>query len=64
MVKKRVRVARAMVTRVVVDKEGDGDRGNMVRNNNNSLVPIVVQQPILYSSSTSLDKAGDDKSTG
>jgi hypothetical protein len=53
-----------MVTRVVVDKEGDGDRGNMVRNNNNSLVPIVVQQPILYSSSTSLDKAGDDKSTG
>ncbi len=41
MVKKRVRVARAMGTRVVGDKEGGGDGGNMARNND-GLVPVVV----------------------
>jgi hypothetical protein len=51
MVKKRARVARAMGTRVVGDEEGDGDGGNMARNNDDGLVPIVVQQPVLYSSS-------------
>ena len=64
MVRKRTRAARAMVTRVVGDEEGDGDGGNMTRNNDNGLVPVVVQQPVLYSSSTSHDDAGDDKSTG
>ena len=64
MVKKRVRAARVMVTRVVVDEEGNGDRGNMARENDDGLVTVVVQQPILYSSSTSLDDAGDNKSTG
>jgi hypothetical protein len=48
-----------MVTRVVGDEEGDGDRGNILMNNNDSLVPIVV-----YLASASLDDAGDDKSTG
>ena len=42
MVKKRVRAARAMLMMVVGNTEGDGDGGNMVRNNNDSLVPIVV----------------------
>jgi hypothetical protein len=37
MVKKRARAARAMVTRVVGDKEGDGDGGNMVRNNDDGI---------------------------
>ncbi len=59
MVQKRARAARAMVTRVVGDEEGDGDRGNILMNNNDSLVPIVV-----YLASASLDDAGDDKSTG
>ena len=60
MVKKRVRAAKAMVTRVVGNKEGDGHGGNLVRNNDNGLVPVVVQQAILYySASTSLDDAGD-----
>jgi len=53
-----------MVTRVVGDEESDGDGGNMARNNEDGLVAVVVQQPILYSSSASLDNAGDDKSTG
>ena len=43
MVKKRVRVARTIVTRVVGDEEGGGDRVNMARKNDNGLVPIVVQ---------------------
>ena len=60
MVKKRVRAARAMGTRVVDDKEGGGDRGNMVRNNDDGLIPIVVQQAALYSASTSLDDFGDN----
>ena len=64
MVKKRVRVARAMVTRVVGEDEGNGDGGNMARNNRDGLVPVVVQQPILVSASASLDDTGDDKSTG
>ncbi len=61
--KKRARAARAMVTRVGVgDEESNGDVGNMARNNDDSLVPVFVQQPVLYSSSASLDDAGDDKS--
>ena len=63
MVKKRVRVARAMGTRVVGNKEGGGNGGNMARNND-GLVPVVVQQAILYLASTSLDDTGDDKLTG
>jgi len=63
MVKKRVRVARVMVTRVVGVEEGSGNGGNMVRNNNNCLVPIVVQQSVLYSASASLEDVGDDKLT-
>ena len=43
MVKKRVRVARTIVTRVVGDEEGGGDGVNMARKNDNGLVPIVVQ---------------------
>ena len=54
MVKKRARAARAMVTRMVGDEEGDGDGGNMARNNDNGLVPVVVQQPVLYSSSATM----------
>jgi hypothetical protein len=59
MVKKRARATRAratraMVTRVVGDEEGDGDGGNMVRNNNDGLVPIVIQQPVMYSSSATM----------
>ena len=63
MVKKRVRAARAMVTRVVGDEEGGGNGGNMARNNNNGLVPIIVRQAILYLASTSLDNVGDNEST-
>ncbi len=47
MVKKRVRVARAVVTRMVGDKEGDGDGGHMVRNNDDGLIPLVMQQAVL-----------------
>jgi hypothetical protein len=47
MVKKRARSARAMVTRVVGIEEGDGDGGNMARNNDNGLFSVVVQQAIL-----------------
>ncbi len=47
-------MARAMVTRVVGDEEGDGDGGNMARNIDDGLVPVVVQQPILYSSSVAM----------
>ena len=54
MVKKRARAARAMVTRVVGDEEGNGDGGNMARNNDDGLVPIVVQQPVLYMSSATM----------
>ena len=65
MVKKRVRAARAMVMRVVGDDEGNGNRGNMVRrNNDNGLVPVVVQQAVLYSASATLINVGKDKSTG
>ncbi len=64
MVKKRVRAARVMVMRVVGDEEGDGDGENMVRNNDDGLIPVIVQLPVLYSSSASLDDVGDDKSTG
>ena len=46
------------------DEEGGGDRGNMARNNNDGLVPVVVQQAVLYSASASIDNVGDDKSTG
>jgi len=61
---KRVARAMATVTRVVGDKEGDSDGGNMVRKNNNSLVPVVMLQAILYLASASLDDVGDDESTG
>ena len=54
MVKKRVRAARVMVMRVVVNEEGGGDGGSMARNNGGGLVPIVVQQAI-HSASASLD---------
>ena len=60
MVKKRA-MARAMVMRVVGDKEGDGDGGNMARNKDDGLVPVVVQQPVLYLSSVSLGDVGDEK---
>jgi hypothetical protein len=63
MVKKRVRAARAMVTRVVGDKEGGGDGGNMARINDDGLVPVVVQQAVLYSASASLDDVSNNKST-
>ena len=36
----------------------------MVRNNDDGLVPIVVQQAFLYSASASIDNMGDDKLTG
>ena len=65
MVKKRARAARVlMVTRVVGDEEGGGDGGNMARNNDDGLVPVVVQQAVLYSAFASLDNVGDDESTG
>ena len=56
MVKMRVRAARVMVTRVVGDKEGGGDGGNMVRNNEDGLVPVIVQQAVLHSASSSLQR--------
>ena len=49
---------------MVGDKEGGGDVGNMARNNDDGLVPVVVQQAVLYSASASIDNVGDDKSTG
>jgi hypothetical protein len=62
MVKKMARAARrVMVTRVVGNKEGNDDGGNMVRNNDNSLIPIVMQQAVLYLASASLDNAGNVK---
>ena len=64
MVKKRVRAARVMVTRVVGDEEGGGNGGNMAWINDDGLVPDVVQQAVLHSASASLDNLGDDKSTG
>ena len=63
MVKMRVRAARTMVTRVVGNKEGGGNRGNMVSNKDDGLIPIDVQQALLYSASASLDDAGSDEST-
>jgi hypothetical protein len=49
---------------VVGDKEGGGDGGNMARNNDDGLVPVVVQQAVLYLAFASIDNVGDDKSTG
>ncbi len=63
MMKKRVRAARVMATRVVGDKEGGGDGENMARNNKDGLAPIVVQQAVLHSASASLDNVGEDEST-
>ena len=40
---------------MVGDEEGDGDGGNMVRNNDDGLVSVVVQQAVLYSASASID---------
>jgi hypothetical protein len=54
MVKKRARATRVIVMRVVGDKEGGGDGGSMARNNDDGLVPIVVQQAV-HSASASLD---------
>ena len=51
MVKKRVRAARVMLMRVVGDEEGGGDGGNMSRNNDYGLIPVVVQQAVLHSAS-------------
>jgi hypothetical protein len=62
MAKKRARAARTMVTRVVGHEEGDGDGGNMARENDDGLVPVVVQQAVLFLASASLDDAGDDVS--
>ena len=45
---KRVRTSRAMVTRAVGNKEGGGDGGNMVRNNDDGLIPVIVQQAVLF----------------
>ncbi len=56
MVKMRVRAARVMVTRVVGDREGGGNGGNMVRNNEDGLIPVVVQQAGLHSASASLQR--------
>jgi hypothetical protein len=36
----------------------------MVRNNDAGLVPIVVQQAVLYSASASLDNAGNGELIG
>jgi hypothetical protein len=36
----------------------------MARNNDDGLVPFVVQQAALYSAFASLDNVGDDESTG
>ncbi len=44
--------------------EGSIDRGNKLRNNDDGLVPVVVQQAVLHSASASLDDVGDDESTG
>ena len=63
MVKMRVRAARTMVTRVVGNKEGGGNGGNMASNKEDGLVPIDVQQTLLYSASASLDDVGSDEST-
>ena len=49
---------------MVGDEEGGGDKGNMARNNDDGLVPVVVQQAVLYSAFASIDNVGDDKSTG
>jgi hypothetical protein len=65
MAKKRAaRAARAMVTRLVGNEEGGGNGGNMARNKDDGLVPVVVQQAVLYSAFASLDNVGDDESTG
>ena len=53
-----------MVTRVVGDKEGGGNGGNMARNNDDGLIPVVVQQAVLYLASASINNVGNDKSTG
>ena len=36
----------------------------MARNKDDGLVPVVVQQVVLYSASASIDNMGDDNSTG
>ncbi len=38
VLKNRARAARAMVTRVVGNEEGNGDGGKMVRNNDDGLM--------------------------
>ena len=63
MAKKRAKAARTMVTRVVGNEEGGGDGGNTARTNNDGLIPVVVQQDVLYLAFASLDNVGDDKLT-
>jgi hypothetical protein len=64
MVKKRGRVARGMMTRVVCDKEGDGDGGNMVRNNDNGLTllcdSLYCTRPPLASTTRATTSQPDD----
>ena len=60
MVKKRARAARVKGMRVVGDKVGSGDRGNMAWNNDDGLIPVVVQQAVLYLASESLNNAGNE----
>jgi hypothetical protein len=47
MVKKRARVARAMVTRVVGDKESNGDGGSMARNTMTASRRDAAAHPVL-----------------
>jgi len=44
--------------------EGGGDRGNKLMNNDDGLVPVVMQPAVLHSALASLDDVGDDESTG
>ena len=41
-----------------------GGAASPARNNGNGLVPVVMQQPVLYLASASLDNAGHEKSAG
>ena len=44
--------------------EGSSDRGNKLRNNNDGLAPLIVQQAALHLALASLDDMGEDESTG
>ena len=69
MVKKRARTTRAMVTRVVGDKEGDGDGGNMARNNADGLTlscssPSCTRSPLALTARMTTSRLDDDCRTG